>query len=186
MNTNENFSQMRAITHSMIDEQLQELADTCAKYDDIAEFVQMITYPMLNKDEERSNQSLEYRIGQALGSLMYDLVKYDFISATTNEFHFQSDWVYQLNSFIGNYFLDDLYFTVNRQNPFGIWRVEAAIGEFATQDPRVLIEAAKDISNFYNIENQLSDGSITTAEYRQQLVNGMPTSGRVEELLNEQ
>lgn len=179
------FDQMHAITHSMIDSQLEELRETCAQYEDIAEFVRLITYPMFNTDE-RSEQSVDYRVGQALGSFIYDLVNYDFISATTNSFHFQSDWVYQLNSFIGNYFLDDSYFIVKKKSPFGVWRAEYSDGEFATQDPLVLIEAAKDVANFYNIENQLRDGTITTAEYRQKLIDGMTTSGRVEELLNVQ
>lgn len=184
MNTNEEFAEMRAITHRMIDEQIQELHDTCAKYEDIAEFVRLITFPMFNS-EERSDQSVDYRIGQALGSFMYDLVQYDFISATTNPFHFQSDWVYQLNMFIGNFFLDDAYFTVERTGSWKVWSVKPSDGEFATQNPQVLIEAAKDIANFYNIENQVRDGVITPAEYRQNLLNGMPTSGKVEELLND-
>lgn len=179
------FEQMRTITHSMIDSQLEELRETCSQHENIAEFVRLLTYPMFNTDE-RSEQSVDYRVGQALGSFMYDLVNYDFISATTNSFHFQSDWVYQLNSFIGNYFLDDSYFTVKKKSSFGVWRAEYADGEFATQNPQVLIEAAKDIAAFYDIENQLHDGRITTSEYRQKLVDGMQTSGRVEELLNAQ
>ena len=184
MNTTEEFAEMRSITHRMIDEQLKELQATCLKNEDIAEFVRMITYPMFNPDDQ-GDQTIEYRIGQALGSFMYDLVQYDFISATTNSFHFQSDWVYQLNMFIGNFFLDDAYFTVERTGSWKVWSVKPSDGEFATQNPRVLIEAAKDIANFYDIENQFSEGRITPDEYRQKLLAGMPTSGRVEELLNE-
>ena len=184
MNTTEDFDQMRSITHRMIDEQLKELQATCSKYEDIAEFVKLITFPMFHS-EERSDQSVEYRIGQALGSFMYDLVQYDFISAITNPFHFQSDWVYQLNMFIGNFFLDDAYFTVERKGSWKVWSVKPSDGEFATQNPQVLIEAAKDIANFYNIENRYRSGEITPDEYRQALLNGMPTSGKVEELLND-
>lgn len=180
----QDFDKMREITCQMFDKQLQELQVDCAKDDDIAEFVRLITFPMFHA-EERSDQSVEYRIGQALGSFMYDLVEYDIISATTNPYHFQSDWIYQLNMFIGNFFMDDAYFSIDRSGCWKVWKVKRSDGEFATQNPRILIEAAKDIANFYDIENQYREGQITPEEYRQRLLDGMPTSGRVEELLNE-
>lgn len=169
------FLKMQEISNRYLAEQITEIQKVCLEEgnEDILEFVRLITFPMLNQHEK---DNLDYRIGDVLSNFVWQLTDYDFLTATTNPYHFRADWAYQLNSFIGNFFFDDAYFNLRRAS-FGTW--EAIPSQDKTQNPIVLIEAARDNAIFHiNVENAEFDW-----EKKKILERGMISSGNVEQLL---
>jgi hypothetical protein len=131
------------VTKQYVDKNIQQLKEYCQD-ESIAKFVEYITYP-INHPELKYNQDVKYSVALNLYKFAYDLIDYDFDSAITNEFHFQADWIYQLNSFIGNFFNDDLYFVLYKENKTSFWKVRTSNDyDRGSQDPRELIQAAKD------------------------------------------
>lgn len=172
------FNRLEKITFDKISEQFLELEGYCENYPEINEFVSIVTYPMLNP---LNADKLNFEISDNLCTLIWQITNYDLRSAIYNEYHFRGDWVYFLNSFIGNYFLDDSYFTLET----GIWDTWTALvatdQEVISQNPYVLIEAAKDNANFF-----IKSGTLKGHEYLEFIKTGMQSSGNVEKLLNDE
>lgn len=173
------FLMMQEISNRYLHQQITEIQRTCFEEgnEDIFEFVRLITFPMLQQhDLVDKKDNLDYRTGDVLSMFIWQLTDYDFLTATTNPYHFRADWAYQLNSFIGNFFYDDAYFNLRRAS-FGTW--EAIPSQDKTQNPRVLIEAARDNAIFHiNVEN-----AENSDEKKKILKQGMISSGNVEQLL---
>lgn len=171
---NLDFKQMYKIAEEHLQVDLDFLEKRCSD-PAIREFIYYITFPMLNPDE---HEEYDFLVGMQLATMIGPLARYDFYNATTNNFHFQCDWAYQLNQFIGNYFLDDAGFTCLQTGTYKTWEIDPSLGndEFL-QDPRILIAAARDNVSFFNrIKNQ--DMLISW----DLLKGGMTTSGEVERL----
>lgn len=141
MSENIRFDHFSGITSDHMYKNLRQLKDYCQNAD-IADFVYHITYP-INHLELRWTPNKEYSIARNLCKFMYDLQGYDFESAITNEYHFQGNWIYELNSFIGNFFNDDSYFVLEKEDEFSCWEARVANDcDKGSQDPKKLINAA--------------------------------------------
>lgn len=178
-----NFDKMLEITKNYVDQHMQELKDECNKDPDIAEFVRLITYPMLHNEEEHPDESLDHRTGQELRMFLWKISKVDL--EITNPYHFNTNWIYELNSFIGNFFYDDAYFRIYKKVSFmNLWEVEAD-NDFGIQNVRALIEAARDNARFYAIEDQFHRKEITREEWMEKRQLGMQSSGLVEQAIED-
>lgn len=157
------------------DREMKTLVETCDKYPDIAEFVRVLVNGLLtDKDSE------EYRIADALNYLVWKIVGLDIQNDLNNTCHYQGNWLCGLNSFIGNYFLDDLCFSLTRSNYYNQWEASTN-NENGIQNPLALIAAAKDNYRFY----RKVEGMALGKEKRQCMKSGMESSGEVERYLRE-
>lgn len=144
-----NFDKLKELQVAAFEDQLAELQDSC-KDPDIAEFVSYIV-------AFGSEQSYATR-GSYEASLGRDIIQHIWqisgmgLSGIGNSVHFELSWVSILNSFIGNYFLDDSAFKLK---PFdSTFEFEASgscdAGNEWCQNPRVIIEAAKANRAYYD------------------------------------
>lgn len=162
MNSVKDFMKMQEITSAKITQQITELQTYCAEYEDIGTFVYYMTLPMIYPNIKNTQES---KISSALHTLVWQISNVSF-----NSFH--CSWIEEILSFIGNYFLDDSYFKVERSKPYGMWVGSYGDDDSYTQDPMVLVEAAKDNAHFMKIfDSELFDDLLF--EY-------MATSGEVE------
>jgi len=136
MNYNELILTVRAINISCIDQSIKRLQDYCEQYPDVKEFVELIL------DEHNP-------IGRQLCTFVWQISGQ---SISFNDYH-STDTLYQLRSFIGNFFMDDSYFNVRvvpyypNLTEYGAYASGDSAG---TQDPKVLINAARHNIALYN------------------------------------
>ena len=159
-------------------EQINELKSYCAKDPDIGRFVDLLL--TCYKYNSFDNTYFEKVVSDQLCDLMYDITKVDYRTMFTNPYHFKASWVYHLNSFIGNYFLDDFGFSIkNNSSAYNIWVASSATDDMFLQDPAILIEAAYDNAQFYfNVKNT------NTTSLRTSLTGlKMKSSGKVEKMI---
>ena len=178
------FMVMQIKTQNKTNEQIIELQRMChgENNKDVAEFVRLLTFPMLN--DYGVDYNFDYEVSESLCQLFYEITNYDFKGATCNPYHFQANWVYILNGFISNYFFDDSYFFVTPTGLYNQWEVSSEPEfphTYGTQNPLVLIEAAKDNVNFVKSFNEKTNRD----EKLSFLKKGMISSGNVEKLLKE-
>lgn len=96
-------------TLNLLHSNYTELQTLCNKDNDIAEFVRLVC---CNRQYNNEFYSIEdIKIGNVLVTFVYDL-GYDI---QRNQFH-SSSFISNLISFIGNYFLDDAYFTFEEES----------------------------------------------------------------------
>jgi len=155
------------------DKEMTQLIETCQKYPDIAEFVRVLVPGLLSKEGTE-----EYKVADALSTFLYDICGMDIYTALTNPCHYKGDWLYNLNFFIGNFFLDDAFFTVTQTAVWNMWK--AADSECGCQKPLVLIAAAKENARFIRKMSPLKGKDLKKA-----LKEGMKSSGEVEKALEE-
>lgn len=128
--------------HENIDEQFEELEKYCKEDNRCDLFVSILMKLFKDKDDPVAN---------ALTALLFSLTRIDFRSPITNPYHFEGSWIYNLNSFIGNYFYDDFYFSVRQGGYTNRWLIEAEDYEKdqkLTQNPLILIYASEDNVKF--------------------------------------
>lgn len=148
--------------------QFRELRSYCERDEDINKFVNLLL-TCLNYNSF-DNSVFEKVASDELSTLIYQITQYDFRTALTNPYHFKGNWVYNLNSFIGNYFFDDFGFVVEHVEQDKTWTARTArIEDIFFQDPNILIEAAYDNARFYQSD----------------LKTLLNTSGNVERLLTQ-
>lgn len=138
-------------SHEYLDAQIQDLEKKCNDYPDIKEFVR---YIIAYSDEMAygSEGSLDSDIGDELIQFIWQITKVD-LSNIANSYHFSPSWAAELNSFIGNYFLDDAAFDFT-QNRRGVFEFSYAGDEGRwLQNPRVLIESAKANRAYYDLKD---------------------------------
>jgi hypothetical protein len=133
-------------TQNQLFQQYFTLLGRCQKDPNAAMWLRLMTYPMTyNADTAIEQERAVLNISQELHKIFYELTEYDFHTATTNPYHFQCDWIYFIDSFMGNYFYDDFYFSVfNRdsKSKYSIVEIAADTDSYVSQDPRELIIAA--------------------------------------------
>lgn len=123
------------------DSELQKLNYYCDNYPNIQLFVEYLIKGVGNKYETWG----DYIPGQ-LEAFLYKL---GYSIGVRNPKNFNLSWVSELNSFIGNYFFDDSYFTV-KQGIHNVWEIKPANEDDEHyQDPLILINAAKDNAKYY-------------------------------------
>jgi hypothetical protein len=146
--------------------QFKELRAYCEKNEDVSNFVNLLL--TCTKYNSFDKSVLEKVASDELHQLLYEITKYDFCSAITNQYHFKGSWVYMLNSFISNYFYDDCGFVVEHESQHKTWNARSSsTTDIFLQDPRILVEAAYDNARFYHSD----------------LKTLLTTSGNVERLL---
>lgn len=155
------------------DDEMKRLVETCDNYPDIAEFVRILVNGLLS--DENSD---DFRLADILSGFIWGIYCFDIRTSLTNPYHYRGNWAYELNSFIGNYFLDDLFFALTRDNYYHAWKASAD-NENGIQNPLALIAAAKDVFRFYRKLEGLSTGE----ERKQCMRDGMESSGEVERYL---
>jgi hypothetical protein len=135
-------------SHEYLNIQIQELAQVCDDSPDIKEFVR---YIIAYSDEMAysTDGSVDSDIGRELIQFIWQITKID-LSSMANSYHFNPSWAAELNSFIGNYFLDDSAFDFTQKNRGVFEFVYAGDGIRWLQDPKILIEAAKANRAFYD------------------------------------
>lgn len=168
-----NFAQCRAITNERLDSQFSELDEYCREYPELIEFVDLIVYPMINPTDIGKEDS-KTKISTELTGFIYDINKCDLRSNMTNPYHFQANWVYNLNNFIGNWFLDDFSFSVKQNGYWGCWKIVNDPEQDGSQDPQVMILAAKENVNHHE---KLSEN---VELFRNPATRNMISSGIVE------
>lgn len=157
---------------SHFEDDMKRLVETCNKYPEIEEFVRVLINGLLSDDK-----SEEYRIADVLSGFLWQLNNIDIRSSLTNPHHYRGSWLYELNSFIGNYFLDDARFAIVRSEGYNDWKVISDC-ENGIQNPLALIAAAKDVANFYCKLNGLEGKA-----WMRCMRKGMESSGEVERYL---
>lgn len=162
---------LKAQNAKSFDDDLQCLVERCNNYPDIAEFVQaLFAGLMADKDSD------EYRIADALNNLVYDIWQTDISQSLGSQYGYYGGWLADFNSFVGNCFLDDSYFTITKTGSFHTW--EATLSPDGTQNPLALLAAARDNAFFLHKADSL-DGADGLRCY----AVGMESSGEVERLL---
>jgi tagatose-1,6-bisphosphate aldolase non-catalytic subunit AgaZ/GatZ len=153
-------------TCDAIKEHMDRLESYTEKYPDIALLVEVLSFPMLyGTDHEDQEKIYADACAQQLSQLMYHICKYSFYTSMTSRI--QGDWVYELNSFIGNYLLDDFYFKLEQVGPNKLWQAKAASS--GIQDAKQLVDAAKDnVEAFKQIDLKIA----ARQEIMRQLVIG--------------
>jgi hypothetical protein len=137
------FANMYITTCNAINEQLVELEQTVNANPDIELLVDVLTVPMRNGVNNTDTDTIDW--AENLSQLIYQICRYDFYNNITSNIH--GDWVYELNSFIGNYLLDDFYFKVYQVGQNGLWQAEST--ESGIQDAKKLVDAAKENIEIY-------------------------------------
>jgi hypothetical protein len=156
------FEKERKIAVEHLDRQLVILERFCTLYPNVGCFVKTLLYT------GDSNSSVGF-FSSALKKLVWEISLIDF-ATNIDGFCFDS-----LNNFIGNYFLDDAYFTVCRNEHFPyLWKAKSS--HEGSHNPLLLIESAKDNARFYYDCARSPD---ELEAYRR----GMVSSGNVEKLL---
>lgn len=132
--------------------EIRELKSRCEADKDVAEFVRLIMATAGSRPRERNNTNDDYFVGEELIMFMWKISGMSI--ELSNEYHFSFGWAASLNSFIGNWFCDDAYFLVEK-DAFGLWTARDDPEQNGFQDPRLLIEAAKDMAAYggRSIEN---------------------------------
>lgn len=135
------FSNMYDKTCDAIKEHIDRLESYVEKYPDIALLVEVLSFPMLYGTEHEDEEMIEADAwAQQLSQLLYHICKYSFYNGMRSRI--QGDWVYELNSFISNYLLDDFYFKLEQVGPNKLW--QAKTSSDGIQDAKQLVDAAKD------------------------------------------
>ena len=137
MKSNMNFETLKAITIKRLDENLVRLQGYCEKYPHLVEFVELITSLLTN--DSLAEHTQKRMIAEQLSRFVWQLTGYNICSD-----HYGCDWANELNSFIGNYFLDDSYFKLEPTDSWGHWQVSNCFEQRSSQDPTALILAAKE------------------------------------------
>ena len=162
-----NYYNLRRATVAVLDRNFEKLANYCARYPAIDEWVKAITYPLSGEEEKD-----ELAVSSALSTFLYDIGGYDIGFSRYRSI--SPDWVVQLNNFIGNYFLDDSYFKLTR-GTWNIWQASTCPEQNSSQDPRVLLIAARENAKHY----QLLD-AMRPAYLRKAKSLNMADSGKVQ------
>jgi len=152
--------------------QINELDDTLLHFPYISDFVLTVLSPL------EGYKNHDSQVVDRLHTLLWQISGYDFSTALTNPCHRDSNVIYELNSFIGNYLLDDAAFYVHKEL-FG-WKAQSSGNDDPWyQNPAILIEAAKENANFIDMIENVADKK----ERRDLYIKGMVSSGVVESLL---
>ena len=176
MNTVKEFMRMQEITNKYLSDEMIGLQATCNEYPDIATFVQKITYPMFHPDKTYDREDMDMNVARCLSDFLYQLYGLSIYNGITNKYHFNISWASDLNSFIGNYFLDDSYFLMSADDCYGCWQAKGSDEVGSSQNPLVLIAAAEDNANFYYHMDKANN-------VFERIRGKMKSSGKVEELL---
>ncbi len=161
---------LKSLTRT-INYQVKELSETLDRHPDFQEFVDIVLSPMNNyKGQDKF-------VVDALHTLMWQITSYDYSTGLSNPYHRDANVIAELNSFIGNFFLDDSAFAIYKKT-FG-WKAKCYDDdELWLQSPQILIEAAKDNAEFFK-----GTENLTGMKLRKAYVSGMKGSGKVEALL---
>ena len=114
----------------------QSIMKSCNENEDINEFVRLV---LAQRDERNPDETAitDERIGNNLIALVYHL-GYDI---QINPYH-SASFLYELDSFMGNFFFDDSYFEIVDSEFKGEKKAIASYSNNCTQDPKVLIQCA--------------------------------------------
>jgi hypothetical protein len=166
-----NLFNIRRSLINTIDYQLSELERYLKDHPEFEEFVGLVLTP--SKYTETGTKT----VSDSLHDLLYDITKYDYSTALSNEYHRDANVITNLNSFIGNFLLDDAAFFVYKgKYTWGAKQSDNSGPWF--QDVNLLIEASKDNTEFCNYV-----GTSAGFELLKKCKMGMKTSGNVEKLL---
>lgn len=138
------FANMYITTCNAIQEQFNKLEHKVNTNPDIEILVNVLTLPMQCGWKQVDADALNW--AENLSQLIYQICRYDFYNNITSDIH--GDWVYKLNSFIGNYLLDDFYFKVYQVGQHGLWQATCD-NDHGTQDAKKLVDAAKENIEIY-------------------------------------
>lgn len=134
------FTKLKGLQVIAFERQLDKLQDYCEEYPNIAEFISpILTY---GSEQAYCGGSPEANLGRQIIQHMWEINGMD-LSSIGNRSHFDLSWVSTLNSFIGNYFLDDSYFSLSKIGIGGSYKFKAETEDMALQDPLIILEVAK-------------------------------------------
>lgn len=143
------FDKIATKSHEYLQNQIDELKDTCEKDSAVAE---MVKYIVAYSDQMAyCGGDEDARIGRQIIQHIWQINGMDF-SSMGNRAHFDPSWARELNSFIGNFVYDDAAFdfviddfdgtiTFKYADDNGRW----------LQDPMVIVEAAKANRAYYKM-----------------------------------
>ena len=153
----------------------QSIIKSCNENEDINEFVRLV---LAQRDERNPDETVitDERIGNNLIMLVYDL-GYDI---QMNLFH-SASFLYELDSFMGNFFFDDSYFEIVDSEFRGEKKAIASDSNNCTQDPKVLIQCA--IENIKAQNKKLEQYNSIKIKLSHQNLN--KSGGREGEIRNE-
>jgi hypothetical protein len=132
MRVHENIEFLREITTDAMNHHLAEVEGCCIGRPDIAEFLDIV----LNISSDY--HELSYNVTHAMRMLVWEISGIDLqYSPYSNSFILED-----LNSFIGNYFFDDSYFLLEK-NERGEWK-SVSNPDHGCQNVELLIKCAKE------------------------------------------
>lgn len=147
------------------------ITDACERDDRIKQFVEMFI--------------ADDKYGEALRLLVWDITEGDFHGLEYQEHSMNIECFADLEYFITNYFDDDSAFiVVNDTDNDNTWDAKSD-SDNGTQNPLVLIEAAKDNADFDEERENDFRKAETNLERRAVLNRKMVPSGKVAELLKQ-
>jgi hypothetical protein len=123
-------------SHKKFDEQIEELEKYCSKNSSIKKFVEKLL-------EIHNFRNGETTVAYYLSDFIWELTNFSTRCSLANSCHFDGGWVASLNSFIGNYFLDDAYFYMVNSSYENTWEA-ISYQQIGIQDPEILILCAED------------------------------------------
>jgi hypothetical protein len=147
------FDAINKKSHDYLQQQLDELKNTCDADPAVAE---MVRYIIAYSDEMAysSSGSEDAQIGRQIIQHIWQICGMVF-SNIANQFHFNPGWASDLNSFIGNFVYDDAAFDFDIDEDFydTIKFKPARDDGRWLQNPTVIVEAAKANRAFYEKKN---------------------------------
>ncbi|RYF04034.1 MAG: hypothetical protein EOO40_11595 [Deltaproteobacteria bacterium] len=126
------------VSTAILQKSAKQLTEYCEADPRVREFVETVL------DFTRTPPGEASSVGFFLRTLLWEIAKVDI---SDNPFHGVAT-LYELRSFIGNYFMDDSYFVLYEEGK--LMRAKSSQDdEHDTQDPRALLAAAQHNREYY-------------------------------------
>ncbi len=120
-------------TKGKIDEEIARLQEYC-KDTDVETLVNYLGYRCQNSETFLSdfNTKMGEELSKFIETLNSDAT--ESLRLMNNPFHFQCNWIYVLNHFIGFYIMDDGAFSFRKTGRWGAWEIIDRTSEYADED----------------------------------------------------